>query len=146
MLMYCLQIHTGPSLIGDMTSVPFISLAEFLVLPDDYDGREFNHHKTGPFWLKWYEVAKASYEKYGPDGPPIGTKVITLRAGFGGGGLDIRTFTGIYTDDPRYFLLEHRYRRSGYDETTRSLSARNTWWRDFCVKEDYPNGKPLPIL
>lgn len=121
----------------------FMTLEEFLALDDD-DGREFSQYHTGPFWLKWYEVAKASYLKYGSGGPPVGTMVITLRPGFGGMGLDVRTFTGVYESDDRYFSLQYTYGHSRHTQTC--LSHRKTWWRDFCVQEDYPNGKPLPIV
>jgi hypothetical protein len=138
---------------------PFISVEQWLDLREE-DGREFWHFAPAPYWLQWYKVAKASYEKWGPEGPPVGTKVITLRAGFGGPALIVRTFKGIFDRDPRFFVLEYidtqwcgqtadRACTNPLHDTQhvrQGISWRSTWWRDFCVKEDYPNGKPLPRL
>lgn len=65
--------------------------------------------------------AWASYQKYGAEGPPVGSKVVTIRSGFGGTGDDHRTITD---RDEFYFTLSGRYG-----------SRIESWWRDFYVEE-----------
>lgn len=58
-----------------------------------------------------YDIAKASWEKYGNAGPPVGCKVITLVDGHNGRSGAIRDFNGIIGTgyDKEYFtLIEER--------------------------------------
>lgn len=121
----------------------FPSLEEFLSLSDDpgipHD-RDFNAHRQGYAWLVWYRVAQASWNRWGDNGPPVGSKVITLVSGHGGRGCDHRTFGGVYEDDPRFFTLKRTYKNSytsawgNPGDSVReqlSLVNRSTWWRSI---------------
>lgn len=110
----------------------FISLGEFLLLPaNSYEKpfREFWKHKTGTQWYYWYRLAKASFEQFGIDGPPIGSSVITLVSGHGGSGKDQRIFKGP-AEDKRFFLI------SRGDET--SWVNKDTWWREIVCSNPEP--------
>jgi hypothetical protein len=73
----------------------FMTLREFMELKDPISKDRSAHRggllasctqkKLGRFTtssaediLMRYDIAKTSWEKYGPEGPPIGTKVVTL--------------------------------------------------------------------
>ena len=104
----------------------FISLAEFLAINDGVI-----ESLSGQSWLKRYEIAKKSFEDYG-DKPPVGSLVETLRPGFGGWSGVHLTLNGVFKRDERYFELA---RNDGV-----SISLRKTWWRDFRIVKEKPNG------
>lgn len=111
----------------------FISLEEFLCFKDEtgYEDRRF---LTGKSWLEWYLLSKEAYDTHGDDGPPVDSKVITLRNGFGGLGGNILT---LKVDNNKhyeqYFILT-----SNAKDSRVSLSYKKTWWRDFTT---YPSDK-----
>lgn len=109
------------------------SLEEFLSLPDSDDKSEFLKPMVGRDWLWLYNSAKASYEQYGEEGPPVGTKVTTLFAGHGGGAGAIRTFVGVYWADERFFVLSRREKDEKEDRI--SLVNRKYWWREILPRE-----------
>lgn len=110
----------------------FFDLETFQALPDGpfvgADGaREHMTPRTGSEWIALYQTAKKSFEKYGTAGPPVGSRVLTLRAGFGCSGSGVaRIFDGKYWADERYFVLSD----PGKDSSI-YLSYRNLWWREF---------------
>ncbi len=116
----------------------FMSLREFLVLRDTWDGRRYTEHKTAEEWLAHYEIAKLSYETYGAKGPPFGSEVVTLRAGFGSGGPGaIRILRGTYPGDDRCFLLTAppcglRGAGTGGGKYVGTIAH---WWKEFCAQE-----------
>src|SRR5271170_62605 len=96
----------------------FMDLRTFMLLGDlPGDNRPFSVYMTGPDWLKLYDCAKASWDQYGDQGPPIGSKVESLRAGHGNfrSGA-IRTFEGIYDLDSRFFTISRQEVRLGKEE------------------------------
>jgi hypothetical protein len=105
----------------------FISLEEFLDFKDE-TGRPDYKLLPGYGWIIWYNLSKESYEKYGDEGPPLGSKVITLVSGFGGGPGVIRVLD-IY-DDNRYVAL-----KAGLNERL-SIAYAKHWWRYFVVYPD----------
>ncbi len=58
-----------------------MSLEDFLSMPTGM----VILHATAAHWLALYRTAKASFEKYGADGPPVGSIVESLVSGYGGG-------------------------------------------------------------
>lgn len=98
----------------------FLSLREFMLLPNDHRICRLE----APHWLWFYDRAKASWEQFGDDGPPLGSIVTTLFAGHGGGPGCVRRFDGCCQRDDRYFALS----REG-DGT--SLVERPTWWHEI---------------
>lgn len=112
----------------------FLSLEQFLLLPElDYENefREFYEHKTGTQWYYWYQLAKASFNQFGNDGPPIGSKVLTLVSGHGGSGADERTFGGPDSNG-RFFQL------NSYNGV--SLLTKASWWREIVCIDPEPTG------
>jgi hypothetical protein len=107
------------------------SLEEFMALPDSTEDREFYKSLTGKEWLWLYDTCKKSFEKYGEDGPPIGSVVTTLWAGHGGGPGAVRKFTGKYWSDDKWFAI------SRGEENSVSLVSVKYWWREI-VPGDLP--------
>lgn len=85
---------------------------------------------TAENWPKLYDLCKASFETYGDEGPAIGSKVMTLVAGHGGGPGCIRTFGGPFEEDKFYFYLSRRDEHLGEQK---SLVLRSHWWTEFIV-------------
>ncbi len=98
------------------------------------DDRVVTQSISAEGWLEYYRRAKASFEKYGLEGPPFGSKVCTLRAGFGGYRGLTRTLRDYMDDKQTYFRL--------WDDTDKSPHARGylskvtLWWQDFEVIEE----------
>ena len=128
----------------------FPSLREFLMLRDPYDRepkRSFiSHFQLDGFhdpagYVAYYDIAKASWERYGDEGPPFGTKVITLMPGHGGGTGSIRTLKGVDASDERFFALSFMEKDPHGilpDRERISLAERVCWWAIF---EVYDPGK-----
>lgn len=117
----------------------FYSLREFLLLKDpSYDDGRSIHRiiDRAENFVKLYEIAKASWEKYGDSGPPIGCTVMTLVAGHGGLGGDIRKFKGD-SGCAGYFAISRLIRNyNGCSEEAISLVNKEFWWLEIKVVED----------
>jgi len=112
----------------------FISLEEFLNLGNDpgvkgCENCEYTVALPGRGWLRLYETAKESFEKYGEDGPPIGSTVESLCGGFGGGSGTRLTFCGVYEGYDGLFYVK---RKGGWV----GLLSMMAWWRDIRVIAD----------
>jgi len=114
----------------------FITLKEFLLL------EEYNESYSGIEWIRRYSIAKKSYEKYGKDGPSIGTKVFMLEGGHGGGEGVERIFLGLYKDDINCndFAVGRKSKRNP-ELIRKSLVPKDYWWRSFYIKEEGIEGK-----
>jgi hypothetical protein len=104
----------------------FMTLEEFLA---PFDDRGCCHTSTS--WVYLYRLAKASFEQFGDQGPPVGAKVITLVNGHGGNGCDIRTFAGDYNED--FFGIKKP--ATDYDSERISLVDKAIWWRQIVSLE-----------
>lgn len=124
---------------------PFMSLREFLLLRDTtarYDTSVFrggmmpskrggispySHQEDS---VHRYDAAKASWEEFGQDGPPVGTKVEMLEAGHGGLEGAIRTMEGISRSDPRFFEVSRTELSYSFNKVEKriSLVCRETWF------------------
>ena len=105
----------------------FPSLRDFLLMKDPTHSYKMSAHRDyrhAENFVELYDIAKASWEKFGDDGPPIGSKVETLTAGHGGGEGLIRTFEGICQYDKRFFNLS----RVEGDRKILSSVMRTYWW------------------
>lgn len=98
----------------------FLTLEEFLIAQYDINGRILSRSSSS--WLYAYRLAKASFEQFGENGPPIGAKVITLVNGHGGSGCDIRKFDGEYNE--RFFKIL-------CDQDRVSLVFKAKWWLEI---------------
>lgn len=99
----------------------FMTLEEFLLPFDDR-----RKHHTSMSWVYLYRLAKASFEQFGENGPPVGSKVITLVNGHGGNGADHRVFAGDYNE---VFFKLTRVTLDGDEQE--SLVTKATWWREI---------------
>lgn len=119
----------------------FMGLREFLLLKDPTDqyGRSVfrgdflpqnarNGSSSAMDCVDRYDIAKASWEQFGAEGPPIGTQVEMLEAGHGGSAGVIRTFGGVYDSDTRFFQVYREEMRYGKVEKQVSLVLRDTWF------------------
>lgn len=99
----------------------FHTLDEFLVLPDSYyqPEREFFQHKTGREWLELYSQAKTAWEKYGDEGPPVGTDLFYYHH------KSRVIMGGTYDRDPRFFEVKYMMGRT----TRTALVEKALWWR-----------------
>lgn len=115
----------------------FYSLREFLLLLDPLDDPPFRSihqnemmddrsRSVAEDMVKRYDLAKASWEKYG-EGPPVGSKVITIRSGFGGSAGRILTLNGVHKGYSKCFSLEDE--KGGLYSSTIQC-----WWSDFKVE------------
>jgi len=113
-----------------MNDHPTDSLAEFMFFCSKETAvNRFNSPKRASEWISLFETAHNSWLAYGPN-PPLGS-VRTLRAGFGGGGDDLRTLEGNYDESNKYFRLTGPKVQLGGPY----VSAKKTWWLDFKVVE-----------
>lgn len=124
------------------SNTPFMSLRKFLLLTDSTDSEPkrstFHFLQFAQDFVKRYDDAKTSWNKYGADGPPVGSKVIILESGHGKmyAGC-IHTFEGICPEDPRFFLISRLEKRFGGElEKYNSMVNRNTWFVSFKVIGD----------
>ncbi len=117
----------------------FMTFEEFLSLKDphyDYPRSAHNLMLQPQNWIQYYKCAKANWEMFGDDGPPIGSEVITLRPGHGGGEDELRTILSIEDGfiygrvGGPYFILS---RHNGI-----SLVEIKLWWLHFTVPELSP--------
>jgi hypothetical protein len=123
----------------------FISLREFLLFTEDYGGHRSIHRNSmldqslyshAQDLVLRYDIAKASFEKYG-ESPPLGSKVETLYPGFGGGPGCVRTLKGVFEDDPRFFLLTNESKDYwGESKDEHYLLDRDHWWALVRVVEE----------
>lgn len=127
----------------------FMDLREFILLKDPFDKdyprsvhrNEVLDHRKGlssaEDVLLRYDIAKASWEKYGDDGPPFGSLVQTLHSGHGGGPGVIATLTGLFERDPRCFLLTRKeWGERNKEREGHSLVERTQWWVHIKVIEE----------
>lgn len=132
----------------------FMDLREFMMLKDPLYKKKSDErsvHRNEVFdWRKGlsnaedvlmrYDIAKASWEKYGDEGPPFGSKVQTLHSGHGGGPGVIATLAGIFDRDKRFFLLTRKERDSFHKEREgQSIVERTQWWVHIKVIEEKQN-------
>lgn len=130
-----------------MTEFP--SLEEFLLMKDPTDryGRSIHSHDMLPeAWRRGltpaqdmvfrYRLAKKNWELCGDAGPPIGSKVITLRAGYGGGGGLIRVVSHLNKDTRFLTLIEPKPVHERLSELGYLLSVHH-WWVEVCM---FPEG------
>jgi len=101
----------------------FFSLEQFLLMEEDHHSI---YYKSSEVWVYWYRLAKASFEQFGENGPPIGSRVITLVNGHGGNGFDFRTFAGDF--DEKFFQIE---RDNGAVGSGVSLVDKCKWWKQI---------------
>lgn len=124
----------------------FMDLRSFLLLKDPYssicgselrpahrnDMLDYRRICKAEDLIERYDIAKASWELYGSDGPPIGVKVKMLFAGHGGGPGVIRRFEGTFQLDPRFFAVSRMRERNHSipDDDCKDLSLveKCQWW------------------
>lgn len=119
----------------------FMSLREFLLQPHDcVTADPWRLSTEGHDFVRRYDMAKSSYEKYGDD-PPIGKTAVTLVSGFGGAAGLRRKIVGTlssHRDDQPFIVLEglafdpaeYKMRPCQY------LADRSIWWRQFYIEEE----------
>jgi hypothetical protein len=110
-------------------SKDFISLREFLSLtehPGEKNEREFTQPYTGLQWVRWYDLARSSFLRFGEEGPPVGTVVEVLHHGSG-----MRTFAGVHPEYPTFFRLIQP------KEIWTTIVSRACWWREFRIVEHF---------
>lgn len=121
----------------------FPDLREFLLLRESDDVYKRSPHRSDPILdregfskaqelVYRYDIAKASWEKYGDEGPPIGSKVVTLFAGHGGGPGCIRIFLGDVEGKGTHFYLS----RTEKKDDQRSVVTKDIWWMVIQPVED----------
>jgi hypothetical protein len=115
----------------------FLSIEEFLCLKDPNCKYDTSMHQV-KLWpeqlVAYYNCAKANWERFGDEGPPIGTKVIALTPGFNGEENSERTITKkVEETGGPYFVLE---RRAG--DVDVSWARVNFWWMLFTIPELSP--------
>jgi hypothetical protein len=107
----------------------FISLEEFLDLLDpryDYPRSAHSISIQPNQWVQYYKCAKSNWEKFGDNGPPIGTEVITLRPGHCGSEDGIRKIIQIEDGvGGPYFVLSK--------SDNASLAEIKLWWLHFTI-------------
>lgn len=104
-------------------------MSEFLTINEFMSFDEEIRSLTGKAWLCYYELAKASYLKFGIDGPPIDSNVIVYFNGAGGNGFDRRKFIG--SRDSVYFNLKSEF---GHESST-FIYEKINWWKYFVPYE-----------
>jgi len=129
-----------------MMSKEFISLREYLLLCEPWDNPPYRSiHKNESLdhscfdmaqdLVKRYDLAKLLYEKYGDEGPPINSFVMTLHSGHGGRVGCKRKFIGTNPEDDRLFLLED----VNDPHNQRSLVDKVHWWNEICPVNMFPS-------
>jgi len=103
----------------------FISLREFLLLKDPYKNEYYTQAHRAHEWVALYEIAKLSFDEYGENGPPVGTKVSTLRAGF-----------GCYGPGVVRIVSENTVEKDGFIKITdkkgeHTYIVHSPWWLDI---------------
>lgn len=116
----------------------FPSLRKFLLLKDGTFPISRSIHRD-PFcaedFVKLYDIAKASWEKYGDNGPPVGVNVEMLTAGHGGGAGVIRKFEGEHPRHREYFCVSREEIYFDMIEKKLSLVDKPFWWCAMRVVE-----------
>lgn len=146
------KLFRFPHFFPSLPMKEFISLREFLLLTEPRDKFHRPIHRNelladssntlsnSQDLVRRYDIAKASWEKYGDEGPSFGSKVETLYAGHGGGPGVLAVLTGIYSHDEHDFLLtrQERYHdgRSWVEKEGTSLVERSYWWAMIRVIEE----------
>lgn len=120
----------------------FITLREFLQITPDYDpGRPAHRDRAAIEYVALYDLARASWERFGDAGPPVGSQVMILESGHGCGMPSFhngkfsgvtRTFDGIYPHDDRFFAVS----RPGKYGHAISLVNRSYWWMQMAPVEE----------
>lgn len=106
----------------DHKALIFMSLQEFMLLKHPNNPEYHKNHFSSEHWVEYYNCAKASYEKYGDKGPPVGAYVRTLPSPVSGK----RIFNGTSTNDPTYFHLgDPNFHNNGL------MVPCATWWMHF---------------
>lgn len=92
-----------------------------------------------------------SFVAFGPDGPPVGSRVFTVRGGFGShfGGVKLYVVGRLAegTDPGPHVASAFRTRTPAYiqlsprkDGPVHYLSEQRSWWRDFYVRQGRGEG------
>ena len=124
---------------------PFISLAQFLDLPDDScysHDRKWEARLTGEEWLYRYNLAKQMWDKYG-NNPPMLKDVKVLVSGHGTSfpsvlrerdlqWLPKRVLIPVPESDPSY---NYSYFLESNDIKYRSLLDKYFWWRAIYIED-----------
>lgn len=120
------------------TGDPFISLEEFLQLPESTASHfAWGASFCGAEWMFRYQLAKESWEKYG-NNPPDGATVGVLVNGHGTympsliTAKDVNllpTRTLVSKEDKDYFYLLRNVRET-------SLVDKSLWWRSVLIKSE----------
>jgi len=97
--------------------------------------RRDGYHTFADDLLERYDVARASWERFGDAGPPAESTVQTLREGFGGSVGEYRIFCGVYEPDPRFFKIT-RMDPKGCNVVCDSLVSIVHWWLDIRVIDE----------
>lgn len=96
-----------------------------------------NNHSAAKDIVQRYDIAKASWERYGDGGPPVGSRVRTLQSGHGGGIGVEGIFGGEYEHDKREFVIQRKEIDYGFDRTQvrekKSLVLKAFWWAQIRV-------------
>lgn len=124
----------------------FLSLREFCLLKDPFDPTRPAHDNcplsqqilsSAEDIVIRYDIAKKSWERWGDDGPPIGSKVLTLVPGHGGGPFCTRKLSGIFERDDKFFIITQK---TGSNKFSESLVNRSYWWLEIatpdCIIQD----------
>lgn len=110
----------------------FMSLEEFLALPDD-KGKPMLEAFSGAKWLEMYEMARQSWLAYG-ENPPIGAKLEIIHGGLCGHlhAHEHKILVGPAGWNENYFTLKSAVRES---PAAQYSVIRSQWWRYFRVIE-----------
>jgi len=114
----------------------FPTLAEYLFTTEPYVTPGFSPRsawrigRRAENWPMLYELSKEAWELWGDKGPPIGTKVLMIQPGHGGGAGTARTFEGADERYPNEFVVSRKDHRG---ETGTSLVNQKIWWTEFVV-------------
>lgn len=132
------------------TGDPFISLEEFMLLPDcSYyqTDRLWGVNLSGPEWVKRYQIAKESWEKYGTN-PPMNTMVCVLVNGHGTGFPFLSENRRLEMNWlPKQMLQERETDKFNFGLVRKTTDSRGSfgatslldkalWWRSVYVLKD----------
>ena len=123
---------------------PFISLEQYLLATEAWSDSKCDPRSAWRVMMraeKWpvlYALSKASYEKFGLNGPSAGTCVMTLQNGHcSSSGGSQRVVVGDYLENPRYIELCVAFKKSEGDRWT-SIVERAAWWTEIVeLPEDF---------
>jgi len=121
----------------------FMSFREFCLLQEPRRAKRFARSsfyemENPSHYVEWYDKSKAAWEKYGDDGPPIGSTVRVLRSGFGtlGPGRILRLVEEVIRPNKFVDFVLCPFQKSSNTNPERYISYKERWWFDFEVIED----------